>query len=98
MTTWSPGLKLRDAGADGDDFARRFGADRQRQLALGERHAAKAPDVDVVEADGAHANLHLASLRRRRRGQFGKFQLAVSNQHEREHAHLQTRLSIGSQR
>ena len=34
--------------------------------ALGEGHAAEAPDVDVVQPDGADAKLHLARAGRRR--------------------------------
>ena len=41
------------AGADRHDLAHRLGAHRQRQAALGEGHAAPAPDVDVVQRDGA---------------------------------------------
>ena len=51
ITTGSPGLKPRHAVADRGDLARGFGADHERHLALGERHAAEAPDVDVVERD-----------------------------------------------
>ena len=46
ITTGSPGARLGDAGADRGDLARGLGADDERQLALGERHAAKAPEVD----------------------------------------------------
>ena len=42
-----------------------LGADGQREPPLGERHAAEAPQVDVVQPDGAHAKLHLAWRRRR---------------------------------
>ena len=48
-----------DASADGDDLAGGLGADGQRVEALGEGHAAKTPDVDVVQADGADAKLDL---------------------------------------
>ena len=44
-----------------------LGADDERQLALGERHAAPAPDIDVVEADGLDRDLHFARAGRRRR-------------------------------
>ena len=52
-----------DAIADGGDLAGGFGADGQRELPLGECHAAEAPDVDVVQADGADAKLHFAGRR-----------------------------------
>ena len=38
------------------DHARRLRADDQRQLALGKRHAAPAPDVDMVERDDLDAH------------------------------------------
>ena len=50
------GQQAGDAGADRLDLAGRLGADRQRQLALGEGHAAPAPDVDVVERHGLDAH------------------------------------------
>ncbi len=53
----------------GGDRPRRLDADDDRQLPLGEGHAAPAPDVDVVERDGADPDLHLAGPRRRRIGQ-----------------------------
>ena len=40
------GLEVRDVRAGCDDFAGRFRANHQRIFALGECHAAKAPDVD----------------------------------------------------
>jgi hypothetical protein len=48
------------------DLARGLGANHERQPALGEGHAAKAPDVDVVEPDGPHADLDLTRAGRRR--------------------------------
>ncbi len=80
--------------ADGCDFAGRLDADDQRQLALGERHAAPAPDVDVVEPDRLDADLHFAGARRRRRGDLDQFDLAVGN--ERERAHGPRRCSAGA--
>ncbi len=53
------------AFANGGDFARGFRADRERQRALGEGHAAKTPDVDMIESHGLDADLHLAGTRRR---------------------------------
>ena len=87
-------LEIRHAVADGNDFAGCFGADDERQLAFGERHAAKAPDVDMIESDRADANLHLAGRGGGGAGRVGEFKLAVSNKHEREHAHLQTMFTV----
>ena len=44
ITTGSPALNVLTSVADGSDLAGGLGADDQRQLALGEGHAAKAPD------------------------------------------------------
>ena len=62
------GLEAGDAGADRGDFAGCLGADHQRQLALGEGHAAKAPQVEMIERDRLDADLHLAVAGRRRSG------------------------------
>ncbi len=53
-------LEPAHALADRRDLARRLDADRLRHLALGERHAAKAPYVEIVERQGPHPHLHLA--------------------------------------
>ena len=74
------GLEGGDAGADRGDLAGGFGADHQRQLALGEGHAAKAPEVEVIERDRLDADLHLAVAGRRRGGHVGKFELAVGDE------------------
>ena len=60
MTTGCPGLKRVTAFPDRGNFAGGFRADDQRQLPLRKRHAAIAPDVDVIERDRLHANLDLA--------------------------------------
>ena len=60
ITTGSPGLKPVDAGADRGDLAGGLDADHQRQLALGEGHAAIAPEVEMIERDRLDADLHLA--------------------------------------
>src|SRR6266852_4115322 len=73
------------AGANRGDLARRLDADHHRELALGERHAAPAPQVEVVEPDRLDAHLHLARLRRRRRRRIDKLDLAVGNEGERTH-------------
>jgi hypothetical protein len=82
-TNW-PG-QAADAGADRVDAAGGFGADDQRHLALGERHAAPAPDVDVVERDLGDAHRHLTNAGRRRRRQIHFNELAVF--HELQGAH-----------
>ena len=56
-------LEAGHAVADRGDLARGLGADHQRQLALGKRHAAEAPDVDMVERDRLDRDLHLARPR-----------------------------------
>ncbi len=55
-----------DAVADRDDLTGGLGADGQRQLPLGERLAAKAPHVDVVQPDAAHTQSYFARAGRRR--------------------------------
>jgi len=52
-----------DALAHRDDLARGLGRHGQRKTALGEGHAAHAPQVDVVESDIAHAQQQLARTR-----------------------------------
>ena len=77
--------KAGDAGADRADFAGGFGADHQRQLALGECHAAPAPDVDVIKPDGLDADLHLARRGRGRRSHVEQLDLAIGDKRERAH-------------
>src|SRR2546425_8796941 len=80
-----PDTKTGYAGSDGRDLARGFRADHQRQLAFGERHAAPAPHVDVIERHRADPNLHFADGRRRRRGRLPQLELAVGNEGQRSH-------------
>jgi hypothetical protein len=68
------------------NLARRLDADHDRQLALGESHAAVAPEIEIVERHRLDANLHLARRRRCRRGEIGQVKLAVSDQRECPHA------------
>ena len=77
--------EARDPVADRGNFAGGLGADHQRQLALRKRHAAIAPDVDVIERDGLDADLHLAGARRRRRRNIRDHQLTIGNKSERAH-------------
>ena len=74
------GLEAGDAGARRGDLAGGFRADHQRQFPLGEGHAAKAPEVEMVERDRLDADLHLAVAGRRRIGHVGQFELAVGDQ------------------
>src|SRR6185312_1382467 len=71
---------------DGDDFTGRLNADNERQLALGERHAAPAPYVNVIEADGLDGDLHFAGRWCWRGGHFDKLDLAVADEAQRAHA------------
>jgi hypothetical protein len=80
-----PRREPRHALTEPCDFARGFGADDERQLALGEGHAAKAPHVDVVEADCAHADLHFARTRRRRRLESLNAEVPIAEKLERAH-------------
>ena len=91
ITTGSPGLKAPASGADGGDLARGFGADRQRQLALGEGHAAKAPEIEMVERHRLDAHLHLARTGRWRGGEVDQLELAVGDERERSCAACVTR-------
>ena len=85
------GRKAGDAGADRGDRAGGLDADDDRQLALGEGHAAPAPDVDVVERDGADRDLHLAWPGRRRPGDVDDGKLAAVEKLERAHRLLTAR-------
>src|SRR6266702_1628370 len=80
-----PDTKTGYAGSHCRDLARGFRADHQRQLAFGERHAAPAPHVDVIERHRADPNLHFAGGRRRRRGRLPQLELAVGNEGQRSH-------------
>src|SRR5690606_32299500 len=73
------------AFADRGDFARGFGADGQRQLALCEGHAAIAPDIDVVESHRLDADLHLAGRGRGGWGRLHNLQLTVGDKGQRAH-------------
>ena len=77
--------KAADARADGADFARGLDADDQRHLALGERHAAPAPDVEMIEPDRLDADLHFARRRGRGRRHVEQFDLAVGDERQRAH-------------
>ena len=53
--------------------------------AVGEGHAAPAPDVDVIEADGLDRDLYFAGARRGRRCNIAQLDLAVGDKRERAH-------------
>ena len=79
------GRERRDVRADRGDLAGGLRPDHERHLALGEGHAAVAPDVDVVEGDRPDADLHLARAGRRRGIAFDELDLAVGDEGERTH-------------
>ena len=59
--------------------AGRFCTHHQRQLALGEGHAAIAPQIDVIEPDRLDTDLDFARGRCGRRRHVGELELAVGN-------------------
>jgi hypothetical protein len=59
-------LEAADAIAHGSYAARAFSTDHERQLPLGEGHAAKTPHIDVVECHMGDVDLHLARAGRGR--------------------------------
>src|SRR5262249_16696414 len=75
-----------DVRPDSGELARGFRTHDKRQLALGERHAAPAPHVDMVECDRAHPDLNLARRGRGGRRQIGELEVAVGAERERAHA------------
>ena len=80
------GLEPRHALAHRRDLARGLDADRLRHLALGEGHAAKAPDIEIVERQRPHPHLHLAGGGRRRRIHLGDAKVAVAEELKGAHA------------
>src|SRR6266581_7208950 len=80
------GLEGAHIRANGRDLSGGFGAHDERHLALGERHAAPAPDIDMVERDRLDADLHLAGARRRRWRYLDALELAIGEESERPHA------------
>jgi hypothetical protein len=72
--------QTRNTGPTASTCAGSLCADDQRHLALGERHAAPAPDVDVVERDSLDRNGHLTDARGRRRRQIDRLKLAILDQ------------------
>ena len=59
-------LPVGHARPNRDNLADRFRAHRQWQIALGKGHAAKAPDINMVQRDSANAKLHFMRGRWRR--------------------------------
>ncbi len=80
-----PRQHVGDARADGFDDAGGFCADDERHLALGECHAAPAPDIDVIERNCLDAQRHFAGCRCIRFRQVGDLKLAVIDQLQRAH-------------
>lgn len=78
-------LEIGDALADADDLACGLDAGSLGHLALGEGHAAKAPDVEIVQRDRADADLHLAGGGRRRRLDLLETEVAVAMKLEGTH-------------
>ena len=72
--------ELETPGPQGGDLPDGLGADDQRQLPLGESHAAIAPNVDMVHRDGQNPDLDCALSRRRRIGDVDKFQLLLGDE------------------
>ena len=79
------GQNIRHAGAHRFDDAGGFRADDERHLALGERHAAPAPDIDMVQRNRLDAQRHLAGTRGVRFRQVGDLKLAVIDQLQSAH-------------
>ena len=80
------GAEVGDAFADGGDFSGGFGGDGEREAALGEGHTPKTPDVEVVEADGADADLRLAGGGRGGVGEIDDADVAVAEKLDGTHA------------
>jgi hypothetical protein len=82
------GIARRQAGyvsPDRGDFSSRLRANDERKRALGKRHAAKGPHVNVVECHGADADLDLVRPRRRRRPKLAKLKFAIGDKGECAH-------------
>jgi hypothetical protein len=77
LSPLTPGRPHRPAGC--------LGADDQRHLTLGKRHAAPAPNIDVVEGDHLDAHGYLADPGRRGRRQVDLDKFSVF--HELQGAH-----------
>src|SRR5262249_38720160 len=77
-----------DALADRGYFPGSLGAHHKRQLPLGEGHAAKAPQVKMIERHRLDSNLHVALAWQGRWRYVGKFKLAVGDQSQRTHGKM----------
>src|SRR4051812_32690859 len=80
------GPKAVDTFADSSDLARCLRADGKRQLAFGKCHTAITPDIDMIEGNRPHTNLHFACSRWRGWRSIGNDELAVGNKTKRAHS------------
>ena len=84
----SPAFRIGDALADADDLSGCLDTCRLRHLALGEGHATEAPDVEIVQRDGANPDLDLAGSGRRRRIDLLETEVAVAMKLEGTHGEV----------
>src|SRR5664279_2509858 len=73
----SPGLSLALSNSMCSVVPKAIGA---QAASRSESHAAKAPQIEVVDRDRLDADLHLAFAGRRRGGHVGKFELAIGDE------------------
>src|SRR5690606_5847002 len=74
-----------DARTNSLDETGSLSANDQRHLALGECHSPPAPNVDMVQRDGADAQRNFAVARGRGRRKINDFELAVGDQLQGAH-------------
>ena len=80
------------------DLAGSLHAHGQRQPALGEGHAAKAPQVQVIEPDRLDRDLHLAGARRRRIGNLDELERPVGDELQCPHRAAQRWMASAADR
>ncbi|GAB4348345.1 MAG: hypothetical protein Kow0026_02760 [Oricola sp.] len=76
-------------------MARGFRTDDERHLALGERHSAPAPHIDVVERDLGDAHRDLTMAGRGRGGQVHLYKFAVFHELQGAHGVSFSKIRIG---
>ena len=86
-----PGEEARHALAHGGDLAGGLDAGDLRHLALGEGHAAKTPDVEIVQGERLDAHLDFARCGRRRGFELGDAKVAVAEKLQGAHEHVRGR-------